>query len=56
MQRIQVWIQAELLQDGGFGQDRYRPTLQMDVDSYLNLLSAEINFFSLLSHGYRRFS
>ena len=36
---------AELLQDGGFGQDRYRPTLQMDIDSYVNLLSFEIISF-----------
>nr|DAN74193.1 MAG TPA: hypothetical protein [Caudoviricetes sp.] len=47
---------AKLLQYGGFGQDRNRPTLQMDVDSYINLLSSETNFVSLLSHGYRRFS
>lgn len=36
---------AKLLQYGGFGQDRNRPTLQMDVDSYINLLSFEIISF-----------
>ena len=36
---------AEFLQYRGRGQDRYRPTLQMDVDSYINLLSFEIISF-----------
>lgn len=47
---------AELLQYGSRGQDRHRPTHQMDADFYINLLSLETNFVSSLSYGYRRFS
>ena len=47
---------TEHLQYGSLREDRHRPTLQMDIDSYINLLSFETNFASLFSHDYRYFN
>ena len=50
MQCTRIRILHKTLQHAVFRQHGHRPTLQMNINSYIDVLSFERNFVTLLSH------